>query len=355
MKHNPKNRRTKEPKVDRRVTAFLWCFGALVLALPTALCSQDTVIYSTAPDPAARIKKTGVILEFTGTELRLRNTLRTEETIPAARVVEVQTQWIATHQAGRAARSEGRLDDAIAALRQAKRDETRPWVVRQIMADLVGCYLESGRIDSSGDEFLGILASDPVARHFDVIPIAWRGAAIGAPAEARAGVWLAARNMPAAALLGASWLLATRRNEATAALEEIAKLNDPRLSGLATIQLWRTKLVTATLDDIRRWQTQLEKMPTEIQAAGWYILGDCFSRLDQAEAASLAYLKVPILFRGQRVMAADALLAAGKQLEKMSQAGSAANLYRELIRDYPHLATASEAEGRLEKLNVAIR
>src|SRR5262249_50717055 len=79
MKHNPKNRRTKEPKVDRRVTAFLWCFGALVLALPTALCSQDTVIYSTAPDPAARIKKTGVILEFTGTELRLRNTLRAGE------------------------------------------------------------------------------------------------------------------------------------------------------------------------------------------------------------------------------------------------------------------------------------
>ena len=42
-----------------------------------------------------------------------------------------------------------------------------------------------------------------------------------------------------AALLGGSWLLATKRTEATAVLEEIAKSNDPRLAGLATIQLWR--------------------------------------------------------------------------------------------------------------------
>ena len=109
--------------------------------------------------------------------------------------------------------------------------------------------------------------------------------------------------MPPAVLLGASWLLATRRTEAAAALEETAKLNDARLAGLATIQLWRTKLVTATIDDVRRWQVQLEKIPAEIQAAGWYILGDCFSRLGQGEAASLAYLKVAILFREQRSMA----------------------------------------------------
>src|SRR5438874_13209560 len=188
---------TKEPK-NRRTKVFaaslvLWTFGSWSFAP-----AQDIVISSTAADPAARIKKAGTILEFTGSELRLRSTLGTEETIPAARVVEIQTRWTATHEAGRTARSEGRLDDAIAALRQAKREETRPWAVRQIMADLVGCYLEAGRIDSAGDEFLGILASDPATRHFDVIPLAWRGAAIGAPSEARAAIWLAARKSPPA-------------------------------------------------------------------------------------------------------------------------------------------------------------
>ncbi len=135
------------------------------------------------------------------------------------------------------------------------------------------------------------------------------------------------------------------------ALEEIAKASDAKLSGLASIQLWRTKLVTATNDDVRRWQAQLEKMPPDIQAAGWYVLGDCLSRLEQPEGASLAYLKVPILFRQQRAMAADALLAAGRQLEKMSQAGQAANLYRELVRDFPQLSAAQEADARLEKLH----
>src|SRR5205823_5518275 len=190
-----------------------------------------------------------------------RSALGTEETTPAARVVEIQTRWTATHEAGRAARSEGRFDDAIAALRQAKRDESRPWAVRQIMADLVGCYLDAGRIDSAGDEFLGILASDPATRHFDVIPLAWRGIAIDSPVESRASAWLAARNSPPAMLLGASWLLATRRAEAAAMLEQIASSSDRRLADLATIQLWRTKLVTATSADARHWQTQLEKMP----------------------------------------------------------------------------------------------
>jgi len=37
----------------------------------------------------------------------------------------------------------------------------------------------------------------------------------------------------------------------------------------------------------------------------------------------------------------------------MSKAVQAANLYRELIRDYPQLSATREAAGRLEKLGVA--
>jgi tetratricopeptide (TPR) repeat protein len=355
MNEVSRNQRAKEPNSVRYTVLVVWCLGPVLFALPTSVLCQDTVIYSTATEPAARIKKSGTVLEYTGAELRLRSTLGTEETIPAARVVEIQARWTAVCEAGRTARSAGRLDEAIAALRQAKREETRPWAVRQIMADLIGCYVETGRIDSAGDEFLGILASDPATRHFDVIPIPWRGNSIGGTAEARAAMWLTARNAPVAVLLGASWLLATRRAEAADALEEIAKSNDPRLAGAAIIQLWRARLVTATSDDTRRWQAQLERMPIEIQAAGWFVLGECLARLDQPEAASLAYLKVPILFRAQHAMAADALLAAGRQLEKMSQADQAANVYRELIRDYSQLSVANEAEGRLEKIGATTR
>jgi tetratricopeptide (TPR) repeat protein len=346
----PKNRRTKEP--DRRSTRHLvlWFLGSWNFFLSGWLHAQDIVVTSPAADPAVRVKKAGQILDYTGMELKLRTTLGVNETIPASRVVEIQTRWSPAHEAGRKARQEGRLNEAIAALRQAKREEPRAWAVRQIMADLSGACLDAGQIEGAGDEFLAIVASDPATPHINVIPMAWRAVAIPSPVEARASAWLAARQTPLAVVLGASWLLATRRAEAGSALEEIARSTEARLASLATIQLWRTKLITASADDARRWQVQLEKMPPEIQTAGWYVLGDIFARLDQPQAAALAYLKIPILFRQQRAMAAEALLAAGEQLEKMSQAAQAADLYRELVRDFAHLAAAQEAQARLQNL-----
>src|SRR5262249_39508206 len=148
-----------------------------------------------------------------------------------------------------------------------------------------------------------------------------------------------------------SWLLPTRRIEAAAALEELAKSTEPRIASLATIQLWRLKLVTATVDEVHRWQAQLERMPVDVRPTGWDIPGDIFARPRQPEAAALAYLKLPILFRQQRALASEALLAVGQQLEKMSQADQAAGLYREIVRDYPRLVAATEAERRLERLN----
>jgi tetratricopeptide (TPR) repeat protein len=328
-----------------------WCAAVVGLMLTAIASGQDTVITSTTADPAARVKKQGQILDYTGAELTLKTTFGTTERIPAARVVEIQSTWTPSHQAGTAARAEGKLDEAIAAFREAKREEKRPWAQRRIMAELSGTYLEAGQIEGAVGEYLTIASSDPATIHFDVIPIAWRAAPPDAALEARAALWLAAEKLPAARLVGASWLLSTgQRAAATAALEELAKSDDQRIAGLAAIQLWRTKLVTAKPAEIGRWQTQLEKMPAEIQAAGWYVLGDLFSRQDQPEQAALAYLKVPLLFRQQRAMAADALLAAGKQLEKMGQATGAATLYRELLRDFAHVPAATEGQSRLDAL-----
>jgi tetratricopeptide (TPR) repeat protein len=330
------------------------CFAGTFNACSAAKAlSQDVVISSSASDPSARVRRVGQILEYTGAELKLRTSLGTEETIPAARVIEIETRWSPSHEAGRAARQDGRFDDAIAALRQAKREESRPWAVRQIMADLSGCYLDAGQVDRAGDEFLGIVASDPTTRHFDVIPVAWRGASLNPAAESRAAAWLSVRGMPVANLLGASWLLATRRPDAAAVFDELTRSSDPRVAGLASIQVWRSRLITATSDDLYHWQNQLEKMPAEIQASGWYVLGDILARQEQPQMASLAYLKVPILFRQQRAMAADALLAAAGQLEKMSKSSQAAALYRELVSDFPRLPAAIEAQGRLDKLKSA--
>jgi tetratricopeptide (TPR) repeat protein len=324
-------------------------YGLVLCLVACSAKGEDTVVASSASDPAVRVKRTGQILDFTGAELKLRTSLGLDETIPASRVVEFRTTWSAAHLAGNSARAAGELDDAIAAYRLAKTQERRPWALRQVAAELAGTYLEAGRIENAGDEFLAIVASDPATQHYDSVPIAWRPAPPDAALEQRATAWLAKGQPPVARVLGASWLLAgSQRPAAIAALEELVKASDPRVAGLATIQLWRTKLIKATAADVAAWQAQLEKLPPEIQAVGWYVLGDLQARQNQPELAALAYLKVPLLYRRQRAMAADALLAAGQQLEKMGNRDEAAGLYREIARDFAHLPAAKAATERLK-------
>ena len=335
-----------------RAAVVLWFVGCwfFILAVP----GQDVVVVSSVVNPTIKINKPGQILDFLGDELKLKTKLGAEETIPAARIVAIETTWTPPHEAARAARTAGRLEEAIAAFREAKAAETRLWAGRQLMAELSGCYLDAGRIEDALGEFLAILHSDPGTRHFDMIPIAWRDMPPNPALEARAAAWLALRSSPLAALLGASWLLSTAsRAGALAVIEEHERSSDPRLAGLAAIQLWRTKLAAATLDDARRWQTQLEQMPREVQAAGWYVLGELYVRLDQPQRAALACLKPPLLFPEQRLLAADALLAAGGQLEKMARPLEAAALYRELVRDFPQLPPSIQARSRLSNFGRA--
>ncbi len=322
---------------------------AATLALGTSAAAEDIVIASSASDPAARVRRTGEVLDYTGTELKLRTALGTVETIPAGRVKEIQTTWLPEHEAGRAARAKGESPEAIAQLMEARAIERRPWAERQIRADLVGAYLEAGRIEDAGDEFLAIVARDPETMHFAIMPIAWRAAPPDAAIERHATGWLENPQSPVARVLGASWLLAgPKRAAAIAELEKLVKSGDLRIAGLATIQLWRTKLVTAKTAEIAAWKLNLEKLPAEVQAAGWYILGELHARVGQHEDAALAYLRVPLVFRTQQAMSADALLAAGVQLEKMGQRDQAAGLFREILRDFSHLPAAAEANKRLK-------
>lgn len=306
----------------------------------------DQVVLVPAGEGARPVVKSGTVLDWTAKELRLRTALGLEETIPTASIQEVRTRWPPSCDRARQLRDTGRLDDAIEAFQQAWREEARAWAKRQILAELSSTLLEAGRIDQAGERFLHLAAGDPAPRHLDLAPLPWRAMALDAAAQERATVWLAQRQVPLARLLGASWLLPIRRTEAMAALEQIQRIDGP-LAQLATIQLWRARLATASAVDAQAWQQALEQMPLAVQPVGWFVLGDLWARHGQPSAAARAYLKVPILFRAQRAMAADALLAAGQQLEKMQQRDQALELYRELVRDYGHLPPAQVARRQL--------
>jgi tetratricopeptide (TPR) repeat protein len=324
--------------------------GAPGLLAPRLLAQAqpmgDVVIILASAEGARTIVKTGTVLDWTAKELRLRTALGLEETIPAASVQEVQTHWPPSCDQARRLREAGRLDDAILAFQQAWREETRPWAKRQVLAELSSTLLEAGQIDQAGERFLNLAAGDLATRHVEMVPLPWRAMALDGAARERAAAWLAQRQQPLARLLGASWLLSTRRTEAIATLEELQRVEGP-VAQFATIQLWRARLPTASTAEAQAWQQALEQMPLGVQPVGWYVLGDLLARHDQPSAAARSYLKIPILFRSQRAMAADALLAAAQQLEKMQRRDQARKLYRELIRDFGHLPPAQVARRQL--------
>lgn len=322
----------------------------LAVLRPENCSAEDTVTFLAGKDAKTRTNRTGEIVEYTGETLQIKASSGRTENIPAERVIDIRTQWIPTHERGDALRAEGKLEEAIAAYKQAKRDEPRAWVRRKIMAALVACYAETSRFDLAGDEWLAIVASDPTTLHYDVVPIAWQALPPDAALQARAAAWLNSK-APPAQILGASWLLGgAQRSEATAALDGLvtSKTVDPRVRSLAQIQLWRTKLVSAKLDEVQRWQGTVEQMPREVRAGGYFVVGEALARLDQPEGAALALLRIPLVYNQQRGMAADALLAAAKQQEKLGHREEAAGLYREVVSGYSRTLAAGEAKAKLE-------
>ncbi|MFN0020228.1 MAG: hypothetical protein ACKVP0_18355 [Pirellulaceae bacterium] len=326
----------------------------LVFTLAVSRCShcfaEDTVTFLSGKDAKTRTNRTGDIVEYTGESLELKSSSGRIEKIPAARVVDIRTQWIPAHEKGDSLRAEGKLEEAINAYKQAKRDEPRAWARRNIMAALVACYAEISRFELAGDEWLAIEASDHSTLHYNVIPVAWQPLPPDAALQTRAAAWLNSK-APPAQVLGASWLLGgPQRSAAITVLESLAsnKTVDSRVRSLAQTQLWRTKLVSAKLEDVQRWQTAVEQMPAEVRAGGYFVVGEGLARLDKPEGAALAFLRIPLVHAEQRMMAADALLATGKQLEKLKRSEEAVGLYREVLSGYSRTLAAGEAKAKLE-------
>ena len=342
--------------LDRLITAYRPYFPALafiahaVLAC-VSLTANDTVIVRPDKKGTSQVQRAGTILEYTGKELRLEVLGGRVEIIPAERIVEIRTAKSDAHKQAEQLLADDRLDSALGAFKQAKQQEQRPWMVRQISAQLVGCYLEQNAIEQAGDEFLSIVASDPETFHIDVIPLPWRLQPISPVVETKARVWIQREKQPLAVLLGASWLFGSAdRSTALQTLQKLASSSDRTVSLLAEAQLWRTKLVTANENDVLRWQEIWERFPDSLRPTATFILAESYARVNRPETSAAYYLQLPILAPQQRGAAADGLLFAGKQLEKIGQRTQAVGLYRELADHYSASPSAAEARARLASL-----
>ena len=310
-------------------------------------CAEDTVVYRSSAAPGKTVQKTGEILDFTGLELRLLQANGRETSIETERIVKVQTPKTRAHLQGNTLYVAHRYQDAARQYAQAIRDEQRTWVRRQILVQQIWCARNLDQIEVAGDQFTRVLLkSDPQTQYFDALPLAWSPQAVSVTLEQRAKQWLASEH-PAAKLLGASWLLATN-NQATAlaTLRQLVTANDKRLALLAEAQTWRTQLATARLPDVERWQQVVAAIPAKLQGGPRYLLATVQQRLGQVDQAALSYMRLPILFPNNRLLAATALLAAGNTLAA-NHPTDARQVYQELIRDYSDTAQAANAKQQL--------
>lgn len=247
--------------------------------------------------------------------------------------------------------SQARYQQALELYRQAINAETRLPYRRQLIARAVLCYQALDQEDMAGETFLLLVRDDPRTPFFGHIPLAWLPAVPRPPLERAARAWLARDDLPAAVLLGASHLLAgPDRALALDRLSRLAAASDPQVALLAQAQIWRTQTATVDAAQLALWPQAIQRMPEAARAGPYFVFGQALAQKNQWEQASLALLRVPILFPENRNLAARALLDAGRCLTEQGSPAEAAGVYREVLQKYGQTRSAAEAQMRLEEL-----
>lgn len=319
----------------------------------------DTVVLSSGDEGTIEI--TGTVADYTGQTITVRRPTGTERDFAAERVIRVDTEWPAGFEQGRTALEEGNYPLAINLLASAARADQRAWVRRLAMQDLMQCYAAAGDPATAGRLLVELVKSDPTTAAIHHAPLAWQ--ASNQVPQAIVAEWQV-NNSPTSQLLAASYALSgSERSQATKQLKVLVRGGDKALAQLAMMQLWRAEIATATPDDIAGWEQRLAKVPPELQAGGWMVVGDAWRQRRQADAAALAYLRSTMLATRQPQLAAQAMWQAARVLdrdahskEKQSReklsgeklSSEAKKLIEQLLRDYPKTAAANEARRMLQ-------
>lgn len=312
------------------------------------LCAADVVRIAPAEGDGPAFGIDGRILEYTGREIVVLPARGTERRFPADRVVEIQTSWPGGYEEGLRALDEQDYAAAAQHLTAANRAESRTWARRIILARLARAMQGQGKLEQSADVVLAILASDPASPHFNLLPLAWAGAA--RVPSSKADAWLKEAERPAASLLGASHLLATRQGDSIAVLRRLTAAPDARIAAMAEAQLWRTQVANADEAEVARWQAAVAKMPSGLRAGPFFVVGQALRRLGHRNEAALAFLRVPIHAPQAGELSARALLAAAECVHQAGHPEEAIRLAEEILASYADTPSAGPAEKLMQEL-----
>ena len=317
---------------------------------PAAYC-QDTVHVSSSAGSSGYATFTGQVADYSGRGLILDTPDGGRRTFPAERILRIETYHTQARQDADGLFDKGQFAPAAALYEQAQKEEERPWMRRQIMAQLVWCHRATGQLQVAGKEFRSVVWEDANSPYLSCIPLAWMAGQPSGTLEQSAKAWLNLEGEPAMVLLGASHLLSTAaRAVALDRLQRLAATAEPPVNQLALAQTWRASVVTADARQLAAWEDTIRRIPEPLRAGPYYVLGQGWARQRNWEQAALALMRVPILYRRDHVLAARSLLDAGQSLEKLDRRRQAARLYNEVLGDFAQTPSAAEAHARSEGL-----
>ena len=321
-------------------------FGCLIAFLiaaasPSFGWAQETIdtVISRKPGAEKTVKRKGKIIDWRGGKLTIESTGRERE-IDNTHVVEVQTAWDESYQAGLKELQQGRVKLAIEQFGYAMQKESRPWARRIIRSHLVKSYLAVDQPADAVEQFLEIVATDPQTRFLHLAPLPW--AESGNALVQQAEKWLEMRQ-PVGQLIGASWLLGgPERSVAIKKLEELSRDIDPRVRSLAIAQLWRTR-TNVRPKQTEVWEGLVEKMPRQFRAGPLFVLAGAQSKCQKSDQALINLMRIPILYPQQRSLGAAALYRSAGLLHNKGQAKQSKAILNELVTKYPETIWAQQA------------
>ena len=308
---------------------------------------QDVVTLSAAE--GTRTLK-GRILNYSGSGLKIELSGGLQKSIPANAVVDVQLANPSTAQrAARLAVQAGQFEKALQGYRRLLDSgrEKRPWVQRKILAEMIECQQALGRHEQAAGTFIELLEEDPTTPYFAKIPLAWTATDQINPEKSSR--WLESEH-PAVRLLGASYLLTTRRDRALGVLKSLMENPDQNISALATAEWLRTRVPQASPKEIQLARESLERLLPALRGGPYYVLGQLYAAQGEHRQAAIAMMHVPILFPQRQQLAAESLLTAGKSMVKSGLPADAVRVYQELLESYPKSMAALEAKQRQQEL-----
>ncbi len=328
----------------------LRALAVVVTCTATAFC-QDTVHVASSAGSSGYTTFKGRVDDYTGGGLVLVAPDGGRRSFPADRILQIDTHHTQARLDADALFDKRQFADAATLYQRAQKEEKRSWMRRQIMAQLVWCHSATGQSQIAGAEFRSVIWEDANSPYFSSIPLAWTAGQPSGTLEQAARHWLELKSEPAMVLLGASHLLSTgSRALALDRLERLATTAQPPVNQLALAQTWRRLIVTADARQLDSWEDNIRKIPEPLRAGPYYVLGSGRARQNDSEAAALALMRVPILYRRHHVLAARSLLNAGQSLEKLDRRRQAAGLYNEVLLDFAQTPAAAEARIRSEQL-----